>query len=82
MRHEYCEKNGIIITYSDSDVAFEERETALSILKITGRSCIIILLMIRKRHNVFWKTSTGYIRLFVTSGLLIKWGMLSDAGVC
>ena len=32
MRHEYCEKNGIIITYSDSDVAFEERETALSIL--------------------------------------------------
>ena len=32
MRHEYCEKNGIIITYSDSDVAFEERETALAIM--------------------------------------------------
>ena len=32
MRHEYCEKNGIIITYSDSDVAFEERATALAIL--------------------------------------------------
>ena len=32
MRHEYCEKNGIMITYSDSDVAFEERETALAIL--------------------------------------------------
>ena len=32
MRHEYCEKNGIIITYSDSDVAFEERETAMAIL--------------------------------------------------
>ena len=66
MRHEYCEKNGIIITYSDSDVAFEERETALSILI----------------SNNGWKTFTGYIRLFVTSGLLIKWGMLSDAGVC
>ena len=32
MRHEYCEKNGIIITYSDPDVAFEERATALAIL--------------------------------------------------
>ena len=32
MRHEYCEKNGIIITYSDADVAFEERETAMAIL--------------------------------------------------
>ena len=32
MRHEYCEKNGIIITYSDTDVAFEERDTAMSIL--------------------------------------------------
>ena len=32
MRHEYCEKNGIIITYSDQDVAFEDRETAMSIL--------------------------------------------------
>ena len=32
MRNEYCEKNGILITYSDEDVAFEERETAMSIL--------------------------------------------------
>ena len=24
MRHEYCEKNEIIITYSDTDVAFTE----------------------------------------------------------
>ena len=32
MRHEYCEKNGIIITYTDADVAFEERDTALAIL--------------------------------------------------
>ena len=32
MRHEYCEKNGIIITYSDHDVSFEERDTAMSIL--------------------------------------------------
>ena len=32
MRREYCEKNGIIITYSDKDVAFEERDTAKSIL--------------------------------------------------
>ena len=32
MRHEYCEKNGIIISYSDTDVAFEEKETARAIL--------------------------------------------------
>ncbi|MEE0954273.1 MAG: hypothetical protein U0L49_00490 [Eubacterium sp.] len=32
MRHEYCEKNGIIITYSDNDIAFEERDTAQAIL--------------------------------------------------
>jgi hypothetical protein len=32
MRHEYCEKNGILITYTDSDVAFEENSTAESIL--------------------------------------------------
>ena len=32
MRHEYCEKNGYFITYSDTDVAFEEKDTAMSIL--------------------------------------------------
>ena len=32
MRYEYCEKNGIMITYTDADVAFEERDTAMSIL--------------------------------------------------
>lgn len=32
MRKEYCEKNGIIITYTDSDVSFEERDTAKAIL--------------------------------------------------
>ena len=32
MRREYCEKNGIMITYTDNDVAFEERESAKSIL--------------------------------------------------
>ena len=32
MRYEYCEKNGIIITYSDMDVAFEEKDTAKAIL--------------------------------------------------
>ena len=32
MRNEYCEKNGIIITYTDKDVAFEDRESAMSIL--------------------------------------------------
>ena len=32
MRHEYCEKNGILITFSDKDVAFEDRESAKSIL--------------------------------------------------
>ena len=32
MRHEYCEKNGVRITYSDTDVAFEENDTAMVIL--------------------------------------------------
>lgn len=32
MRHEYCEKNGVRITYSDTDVAFEENDTAMAIL--------------------------------------------------
>ena len=32
MRHEYCEKNGVLITYTDSDIAFEEIATAESIL--------------------------------------------------
>ena len=32
MRHEYCEKNGILITYTDMDVAFEECDMAMSIL--------------------------------------------------
>ena len=32
MRREYCEKNGIIITYSDKDVSFEEKDSAKSIL--------------------------------------------------
>lgn len=32
MRREYCEKNGIIITYTDSNVSFEERDTAKAIL--------------------------------------------------
>ena len=32
MRCEYCEKNGIMITYTDTDVAFEELDTAMSIL--------------------------------------------------
>ena len=32
MRHEYCEKNGIMITYTDTDIAFEERDTAMAIL--------------------------------------------------
>lgn len=32
MRQEYCEVNGVLITYSDQNVAFEERDTAMSIL--------------------------------------------------
>lgn len=32
MRHEYCEKNGVMITYTDTDVAFEETDNAMSIL--------------------------------------------------
>ena len=32
MRYEYCEKNGIMITYTDTDVVFEESDTAMSIL--------------------------------------------------
>lgn len=32
MRREYCEKNGVLITYSDDDISFEEIDTAMSIL--------------------------------------------------
>lgn len=32
MRNDYCEKNGVMITYSDNDVAFEECDTAKAIL--------------------------------------------------
>ena len=31
-RKEFCEKNGILITYSDKDVCFEDCKTAESIL--------------------------------------------------
>ena len=32
MRKELCEKDGILITYTDNDVCFEELESAESIL--------------------------------------------------
>lgn len=32
MRKEFCEKDGILITYTTDDVCFEELETADSIL--------------------------------------------------
>ncbi|MCI6086593.1 hypothetical protein [Selenomonas sp.] len=32
MRKEYCEKNGILITYTDKDVCFEDTKTADAIL--------------------------------------------------
>ena len=32
MRKEFCEKDGILITYTDSDVCFEDCKTAESIL--------------------------------------------------
>ena len=32
MRKEFCEKDGILITYSENDVCFEDRKTADSIL--------------------------------------------------
>ena len=32
MRKEFCEKDGILITYSDKDVCFEDCKTAESIL--------------------------------------------------
>ncbi|MBO6219447.1 MAG: hypothetical protein J6N81_07735 [Treponema sp.] len=32
MRREFCEKDGILITYTDSDVCFEDCKTAESIL--------------------------------------------------
>ena len=32
MRREFCEKDGIMITYTDSDVCFEDCKTAESIL--------------------------------------------------
>ena len=32
MRKEFCEKDGILITYTDADICFENRTTAESIL--------------------------------------------------
>ena len=32
MRKEFCEKDGILITYTDNDVCFEDTKTAESIL--------------------------------------------------
>ena len=32
MRKEFCEKDGILITYTDNDVCFEDCKTAESIL--------------------------------------------------
>lgn len=32
MRKEFCEKDGILITYTDKDICFEEIKTADSIL--------------------------------------------------
>ena len=32
MRREFCEKDGILITYTDKDVCFEDCKTADSIL--------------------------------------------------
>lgn len=32
MRNEFCEKDGILITYLDNNVAFEDTQTAESIL--------------------------------------------------
>ena len=32
MRKEFCEKDGILITYTDTDVCFEDCKTAESIL--------------------------------------------------
>lgn len=32
MRREFCEKDGILITYTSNDVCFEEIETAESVL--------------------------------------------------
>ena len=32
MRNEFCEKDGILITYTESDVCFEDCKTAESVL--------------------------------------------------
>lgn len=32
MRHELCEKDGILITYNDDNISFEDTKTAESIL--------------------------------------------------
>ena len=80
MRHEYCEKNGIIITYSDTDVAFEERDTAMSILisntnTLSGKRTL-------KRRSIFWMIFIEYILQFAISGLLIRWEIQCNASIC
>ena len=77
MRNEYCEKNGIIITYTDKDVAFEDRETAMSIL-ISNTGSII--------HNNFSDDpeKTRYFledfnRLYPTICYFRSWDQMGDA---
>ncbi len=40
MRREFYEKNGILVTYTDDDVAFEDLDTAESILIANDGSII------------------------------------------
>ena len=52
MRKEFCEKDGIYISYTNDDVCFEDITTAESILlKIMAKLSIVILM--KKKINFF-----------------------------
>ena len=80
MRREYCEKNGIIITYTDSNVSFEERDTAKAIL-ISNEGKILHSNFENEpeKTRCFLDDYFESIQRFAISDLLIKWGMLSKS---
>lgn len=52
MRKEFCEKDGILITYTENDVCFEDCKTAEAIL-LNNDGSIIHSNFTMKKTNIF-----------------------------
>jgi hypothetical protein len=76
MRREFCQKGDIYISYTDSDVAFEDVNTAESIL--FGNDGSVIHNNFEndpEKQNHLKRNSKKYIRPSGISGRLIIWEM-------